>query len=242
MKSLLHSRAAGWKGRTGELWGKIIRYANADLSQDAGALDDAAGLPLNLGGVIGGFNHAIKQAPGEQKDVRTLLRWLAGDPGAERDGESIFSEHLSHVVIRFEKIGWPDAQKNLRINRIIESKHILDFVCSFVLEHGHWRTKESRFLLLPQSCPVGVCVRPGCGKFFVRVTRKTFCTRACTLLNLARPREESTMYQYARRARQMTVGTLERKIKDIKKKKIEPARRRWQLKILRKVLREKKPR
>jgi hypothetical protein len=217
---------AGWrKGREKDIWESLVGYANS-VSHGLGWIRGAGDDLENCKDIQAGSSMeslAARYLP----DLRHVLTWLS-DPVKHVDEAFGAVDYLRMYGAEIIMM-W--STTDLFISRqdgepLIDEwprscSAVISPVCRFLKDQidRHDRDGER----LRDVIPIGLCDRPGCGKFFLfeRVGRKRFCSDVCRAKNAESSKTKEEKAARMRKYRE-NVKEMARKPIRIAKKTIKP--------------------
>jgi hypothetical protein len=192
------------------IWAGIVEYANADFGSAAadrvGGFHALYKLCVNwLDPTVGKFSENMPSAfseemremnegkispvetlAGYQQPLRQILKWLALSEQPEEEQQDTFAffvKVVQSIKWEFDRNPKFDPKRPFAafwIKTPVQFPHILAPICEFL-----WRQAE-RYKVgdgdLKEILPIGLCDRPGCGRFRVIKTHRTghfFCSNLC---------------------------------------------------------------
>jgi len=221
------------KSNPRRIWQELVLYANCDAST-SGWMDEtalanfvslvSAGMEL-IGGEFDDVKacrdlNEILPAAGEklelldalealakryQPEVKNVLKWLSDPPryGALAFHASDFlMQHGNEIKMHWEGQSHPEDQM-LIVEWPDECGSVISPICKFVKDQiDRYQSGEEK---LRAAIPVGLCVKPGCGKFrVIKLARPglLFCSNSCkaSFHQANKTKEEKREYMRRHRA------------------------------------------
>lgn len=192
------------------IWAGIVAYANADFGSAAsdhvadfqglykgcicwldptiGTFSDSmpSAFSKEMNGVLEGKLSATEVLMGHQQSLRQILKWLALAEQSETEKQeafSLFVKTVQSIKWEFDRNPKFDSKRPASafwIKTPVQFPQVIAPLCEFL-----WRQVE-RYKSgdgdLKEILPIGLCDRPGCGRFRVIKTHRAghfFCSNLC---------------------------------------------------------------
>jgi hypothetical protein len=150
-----------------------------------------------------------------QAMLRTLLMWLCTECPAAIEIESLtpvgfLDKHAHEVERKLVDCEGMSGGITPRLKYDVQYRSLLAPVCAFLI-------KEIEALFW-EPLPIGICKKPGCGRFILpkRRGRKLYCSDQCRALHHKKSPEEMKMYM--RKLRAAKKRQRDAKIRTVRKK------------------------